>query len=775
MQAHGNFFYLKLILLFGILTTLLSLAYTVRLRGLVESYVLHSVQETAEHDKRAIQTILEFFLDELDGVGKRLELNGPKEVQALKKRLEIESASTFFTKLYLLSEDGKVYSAGPEDSRLARVISRTGFHNLFRPQAPESMVLRLDTLTDAKGAADSLPLNAMAGEYLLYAQKLKNVRIAGQRMVGLIGLSELKFLRDHLITKSFVTDGVANGVSALLDLDGNILVGESRDAIVDKGRNFFALLAQAKHSSLGSAQVQAMMLRHESFSLNVDFAGEKKLLYLVPFSGAETLDWYFLISVNNELILERQTAFTLLCLALLGMVVLVLSLLMLYAMFTQQRLSRAQEAVRVRSEFLSNMSHEIRTPLNGIIGLNYLISSHIGEAERLSQIKNWLGKSRSLADYLLSLLNDILDMSKLQAGKIDIVAKPFSLAALLDDVWLMQSSNAKGRGTRLIVEKDLPWPALRGDERRIKQVLTNIVGNAVKFTPSGGEIRLKVSQEQLASGQVQTSFSCFDTGIGMSQEFLKRIFDPFAQEHNSAHGNSIKGTGLGMPITRELVTAMAGSIEVASELGKGTTFLVRLPLDLASAAEREELGPVLEGTLCELDAPEERSGEAQAFASAYAPRLEARTATAGGTEAVPGEQGERALKILLAEDAEFNAEFLMELLSDEGFAVVHAENGQVALDIFRSSGIGEFDIILMDMQMPVLDGCAAASAIRGLSRADARTVRIYACTANTFREDMERAMASGMDDFLTKPIDIKVFLQKLKTLGHKTQAAANAG
>lgn len=258
----------------------------------------------------------------------------------------------------------------------------------------------------------------------------------------------------------------------------------------------------------------------------------------------------------------------------------------------------------------------------------------------------------------------------------------------------------------------------------------NIVGNSAKFTPSGGSITLSVHQEETSCG-ILTVYRCQDTGIGMSEEFSEKIFDVFSQERNT-NSDSAKGTGLGMPISKLLVDAMGGDIRVESKLGKGTTFIVSIPSMISNAEP------------------------------SYMDQHTADTAADSKSIAESIHSG-RPLKILMTEDNELNAEILLDILSAEGFEVDHAENGQIAVDLFEKSGEGEYDIILMDMQMPVMDGCTAASEIRRLDRPDAKTVIIFACTANTFQEDREKAINSGMNDFLTKPIDVNVLLDKLRT------------
>lgn len=739
MSRHDKLFYSKLLLLFLGIVSLLVFFYTIKLRDVIEQNILFNINEIAQHDKRAIRTCLELFLDELSGVEKRLAAEGGDSLRELETRLNLESATTPFKRLFMLAEDGRIFT----DKFLIYTPGQGGiggrfdFRHLFAGNSGRELVLRFD---------DNAEFAGISRESILCAIRLEDFSVAGLRMTALIGFTDISFLQEHLIIESFVRNDRAYGFSSVIDMNGNYIVGRTRDIYLRNDTNFFTQLATSRSSSLTKREIVSRMARREDFSLYLEDGDGKKLVYFVPFinQAGPHLDWYFLIMVNNDFLVARQATFSLMGLSLLGLVVLVLTLLMVYGIFSRNRLHMANESVRVRSEFLSSMSHEIRTPLNGLIGLNHLVASHVEERDRLPQIKDWLGKSRSLAEYLLSLLNDILDMSKLQAGKIDIANVRFSITDMIADVIFMQTANAEKNGLRLTLEENVPAPWVLGDETRLKQILINIIGNAAKFTPAGGSITVSVHQERTDERHVRTIYRCRDTGRGMSRAFLQKLFDPFTQDEQAQRHAALKGTGLGMPITKELVQAMGGSIEVESEEGVGSTFTVGIPSELA-----------------EPDAVAPHGAAPEAGGHAALPDA-----------APPGARPVRDGKILLAEDAEFNAEFLMELLTDEGFSVVHAENGQAALDIFSASAVDEFAVILMDMQMPVMDGCEAAAAIRALDRPDAATVLIYACTANTFKEDMDKALASGMDDFLTKPIDIKVFLRKMAAING---APARAG
>ncbi len=718
MKSGNKIFYIKLFGIFSILIVLLVIIYTIQLRKVIEHNIIESISETALHDKRFIRTCIEFFIEDLKGIAKRLDLYECKTIPEMETRLNLENASTEFTHIYLVAEDGRIYTDrflvyDPKKSNLA---ARIDLLPLFSDDSVEVVVSRFDDKAEFAG---------ISRESILYGIRLNNYSVDGIRMIALIGIANINFLQDHMIIDSFIINGKPNGYSSVIDYNGNYIIGHDKNIYLNDSNNFFHRLESGHSSTLTQESIRKKMKKHETFNFYIN-NDKENLVYFAPFENEnnERINWYFIMSVENDVLVKRQFTFTMMSLVLLVVAVLILSSLAFYGLSNHNKLFKANEAVKVRSEFLSNMSHEIRTPLNGLIGLNYLISNAIDNKNKLSQVKDWLKKSKSLADYLLSLLNDILDMSKLQSGKIDIINVPFSIEHMIEDIWFMQRDNIERRGVSFVVEKDVPVPWVKGDEVRTKQVLVNIVGNAAKFTPEGGRITLSVSQRREDDARVTTTYRCEDTGIGMSRAFLEKIFDPFSQERDGKSDATLKGTGLGMPISKELVDAMGGEIHVESAPGQGSVFTVILPSPIAEAL------------------PDAEAASAPAHGSTPEERVKGR-------------------KILLAEDAEFNAEFLIELLRDEGFDVVHAENGQTTLETFRESAVGEFDIILMDMQMPVMDGCEAAAAIRKLDRPDAKTVTIFACTANTFKEDMDRAIRSGMDDFLTKPIDIRAFLEKM--------------
>lgn len=394
---------------------------------------------------------------------------------------------------------------------------------------------------------------------------------------------------------------------------------------------------------------------------------------------------------------------------------------------------KAQAKINARAEFLSNMSHEIRTPLNALIGLNHLMEQNIGNRERM---QTYLQKADTTANYLLTLLNDILDMSKLSGKHVMLEQYPLMLEQVISDVASMQQENMNAKGQAFQVTVELSSPCIIGDAVRLKQVLMNILGNAVKFTPQNGKITMKVTQHKNDKACVTTRFEITDTGCGMSKEFQKKIFETFTQEHNQNSSGNM-GTGLGMSISYQLVKRMGGNLYVNSELDQGSCFVVELPAQTAEPAK--------------------------------APSAEAlnKSKQLQETDASVPETPSLAVKkrnILLAEDNELNAGILKEILLSEGYDVTVAENGKRAVELFENSEWHQFDVILMDVKMPVMNGYEAAKRIREMNRPDAESVQICACTANTSREDKQRAAQYNMNGFLAKPIDIDVLLGTLQNI-----------
>ena len=517
----------------------------------------------------------------------------------------------------------------------------------------------------------------------------------------------------------------------------------------------------------------------------------------------------------------------------------------------------AQSASRAKSDFLTNMSHDIRTPMNAIIGFTTLAVTNIDNTER---VKDYLTKTLASSRHLLSLINDILDMSRIESGRLHLEESEVSLSEVLHDIKTIVGGQVHAKQLELYMDAlDVTDEDVCCDRTRLEQILLNLLSNAVKFTPAGGTVSVRV--RQLAGTQhgcAQYEFRVRDTGIGMSAAFAKRIFEPFERERTSTVSR-IQGTGLGMAITRNIVDMMGGTIEVQTEQGRGTEFIIRLPLRLQTGRRREErieelaglkalvvdddfntcdsvtklltrVGMRAEWTLSgreavlrarqsiELGDPcrayiidwrlpdmngievtrqirslnddtpiiiltaydwsdieaEAKAAGVTAFCSKpmFLSDLRDALLTATGhapkaaePDVLPEAQADfHGRRVLLVEDNELNREIAVEILHEYGFLVDTAENGAIAVDKVRSSPAGRYDLVLMDIQMPVMDGYTATRRIRALNDPARAAVPIVAMTANVFEEERKRAFDCGMNGFLSKPLVIEALIAALRDI-----------
>lgn len=394
--------------------------------------------------------------------------------------------------------------------------------------------------------------------------------------------------------------------------------------------------------------------------------------------------------------------------SLLIIALLILLLLTLY--ISRKKLARAlletRKANAAKTTFMSNMSHDIRTPLNGILGLLKINEEHSNDAQLVCENRE---KMKVAANHLLSLVNDVLQMSRLEDGTTVIAHEPFDLNDTIRDVETIMSGHAAEAGITVVHGTyELPEPYVYGSALHLRQIVMNIYGNCVKYNKVGGYIKTSVECLGIKDGIVTYRWTISDTGVGMSPEFLSHIFEPFAQEKQTAR-SKYQGTGLGMAIVKSLLDQLGGTIQVTSKEDVGSTFVITIPFEIAPKPE----------------------------------------------EPAEVESSIQRLKLLVVEDNELNAEIAKILLEDAGAVVTIVNDGQQALDLFREKPADTFDAILMDIMMPVMDGYAATKAIRALNRADAGTIPIIAMTANAFQEDEMKCLAAGMNAHLAKPLDME--------------------
>ena len=588
------------------------------------------------------------------------------------------------------------------------------------------------------------------GTYLAFSHKLQSTSDSerGLRFTHMVLLKEISTIRKYYTTESYGGHAATyiinrNGTLAYYDADNEDILGVRnvfkalREGTYTGSKDFATMRQQLNNYGIATASV--LLKDNEYYYCLAKMAEyDMTIMLLVP---AE----YVAVSTMTMLqsALRIQVVFTVL---LLGLVLLALisivraersSKMIKIEKETNQKLNKlrvaaedalkvAESASKAKSTFLSNMSHDIRTPMNAIIGFATLALDDIRDGKK---VEDYLSKILSSSKHLLGLINDILDMSRIESGKVVLEEQETDLVTTLQELQSIMEGQAKERKLKLHVDySNLRDRHVYCDKTRLNQVMFNLLANAVKFTSEGGSIWLTMSQleptyevEDRAIYEIRVK----DTGIGIGKEFIKHIFEPFERERTSTV-SKIQGTGLGMAITKNIVDMMGGTIEVESQKGVGTEFIIRLELRLqAEAGVANE-----DGT--------KQHGHAE-----------------GGTEFA----GKR---LLLAEDNELNREIACMLLSKYGFVIDTAENGQEAVDLVAASAPGYYDLVLMDIQMPVMDGHEATRKIRSLENKVLAKVPVVAMTANAFDEDRKAAKECGMNGFISKPINMQEVVQALR-------------
>ena len=588
------------------------------------------------------------------------------------------------------------------------------------------------------------------GTYLAFSHKLQSRSDSkrGLRFTHMVLLKEISTIRKYYTTESYGGHAATyiinrNGTLAYYDADNEDILGVRnvfkalREGTYVGSKDFATMREQLNNYGIATASV--LLKDNEYYYCLAKMAEyDMTIMLLVP---AE----YVAVSTMTMLqsALRIQVVFTVL---LLGLVLLALisivraersSKMIKIEKETNQKLNKlrvaaedalkvAESASKAKSTFLSNMSHDIRTPMNAIIGFATLALDDIRDGKK---VEDYLSKILSSSKHLLGLINDILDMSRIESGKVVLEEQETDLVTTLQELQSIMEGQAKERKLKLHVDySNLRDRHVYCDKTRLNQVMFNLLANAVKFTSEGGSIWLTMSQleptcevEDRAIYEIRVK----DTGIGIDKAFIKHVFEPFERERTSTV-SKIQGTGLGMAITKNIVDMMGGTIEVESQKGVGTEFIIRLELRLQAEA----------------GAANEEGAKQHSHA-----------------EGVAEFAGKR---LLLAEDNELNREIACMLLSKYGFVIDTAENGQEAVDLVAASAPGYYDLVLMDIQMPVMDGHEATRKIRSLENKVLAKVPVVAMTANAFDEDRKAAKECGMNGFISKPINMQELVQALR-------------
>ena len=573
----------------------------------------------------------------------------------------------------------------------------------------------------------TLPNVKETQNYIMLLREIddRNVTIDGKQM---------KYISICINTNDFKECFTVDGFERqnffyILSADGHRLFRyEQGDSFIDVFNIFNALEECETLQGSSIREMRDNLINKKNDCSEFLYEGKR---YYVSSTALEFKDWFILMFVPTEILASNYDSFlktTLTFAAVIAVLLIVLfvSMSIIFVlsatdrkMMQQQKIANEKlaEAAKLanvandaKTEFLSNMSHDIRTPINGIMGMTAIALKEDNPQKTIDCLKKIQGAS----NHLMSLINDILDMSRIERGKIEITNSNLNIIRIVEECVSIVYGEMDDRNLEINVNVDeVIHSELFGDDLHLKQVLINIIGNAVKFTPDHGKIWIRIRETGHDSIKSFFQIEIEDNGIGMKKEFIKDIFKPFSQEASTSR-TKYQGTGLGMAITKNIIELMDGSIEVESEYQKGTKFTVYLPFLINSRYQ-------------------ERILEKQ-------------------------EKNISGISILLVDDNELNLEVAKELLEAEGAKVTTVWNGKEALDTFEREREGTFDVIIMDIMMPIMDGLEATRRIRQLEKKDAQHIPIIAMTANAFREDIQKSLDAGMNEHISKPVDIETII-----------------
>ena len=812
---------------------------------------LKSMREISRHDEQSIISGLEHRWEDIEGIAKEIKQNKFTSTSDMLKQLNIKAETAECLEIALVTEEGKCFSSTYTVKEEPELLKRCN------EATKKRLVFRSDSSKNS--AAD------VRKEQLLLVSKIEPFNVDGNNFEYIVGYYEIGNLTEELKIESYG----GQGYSSVIDRDGFFLVSIYNKNNLFEREDFYTVIGKEElGGGLTLNDVRQKIQNRESFSLEYILDGQERIMVCTPMND---VDWYCIMSVPLSIFQEQSSEMlemlTGLIIAILITIVIVIILIfrnrsqkntmkleIKHRDELEDALALTEQANRAKTTFLNNMSHDIRTPMNAIIGFTRLAKNNIDSKER---VMDYLEKITQSSNHLLSLINDVLDMSRIESGKVSIEEKEENLADILHGIKNIVQADINAKQMEFVIDTvDVTDENIYCDKLRINQILINLISNAIKFTEPGGTIFVRIIQKPTKKKECGVyEFRVKDTGIGISKEFIKEIFEPFARERNSTV-SGIQGTGLGMAITKNIVDMMGGTIKVESEVGKGTEFIVTLQLKLQKEHKEIEEINCLQGVRalvvdddmnsCQSIAhmlrqfglkPEwtmygkeavARAKEAEQMKEQYQiylidwlmpdmngietarqirkiageealiillsaydfGEIEAEAKEVGITSFISKpifpsdlrkvlleafglqkdkEQEEEKVdfsgkRILLAEDNLMNREIATEYLQDFGFLVENAENGKEACEILEKSEPGYFDLVLMDIQMPVMGGLEATKRIRKFSNKDIANIPILAMTANAFEEDKKAAKEAGMNGHLAKPIDIPKLIETLKEI-----------
>ena len=630
------------------------------------------------------------------------------------------------------------------DFEFMAFIDENGFYYSKDGKRPAASKLSfLAELLDGEDKLISYNETFLENNMIVLGTQIKPIKFDDTNIIAIIEGFTADSIGQHLFLRS--DDGQTN--ASIVTKDGSFIVYNTFFSDLPMGTNIISKFREYAVFDDGFSveMIENDFKNGKSGMVVFKAVGVHMCMYYSPIEGTE---WYMLMEVPYEVVdemteelsarLNRNAITMMATVMLIILVIFFIYLMNLRAHSKQLEAARqsaekaqkaAEQASIAKSEFLSRMSHEIRTPMNGIIGMTEIARQNSNDSEK---VDDCLKKVSLSSKHLMSLINDVLDMSKIESGKIQLKNELFDLRLFLENIENIYSVQAEERG----IDFDISLSGkidkfIVGDSLRLNQILTNLLSNAFKFTPNGGKIVLGIGELKHEEDTVLLRFSVKDTGIGIKEENLEKIFEAFEQE-NAEISHKFGGTGLGLSIVRRFSELMGGSVTVHSEYGKGAEFSVDLPFGVTENSQMLDW---------KTDKTADQSG------------IENKTYDFSGKH------------ILLAEDNELNREIAVELLgAGTGAIIDEAEDGEMAVDIFAASEVNYYDLILMDIQMPHMDGFEATRRIRAMERPDASKVPIFAMTANAFAEDEEKSRQAGMNAHLSKPLEISAVLAAMNEI-----------
>ena len=668
---------------------------------------IDSMEELALHDQRSIKNSIELRWDTMEGAVVRMSARDwQSDEELLSAMRELLNNIPSVDRIVLLDESGTEHSSTGlvrEDSYLAPICA----------EHTERFIARVNTQGYFRENQTEMLFEAVPVDF----------EVCGTRMRWMICEFPISTLEAELKIDSYNGEGF----SSIIDPEGNYIINVSRVHNFGTYDNFFTDMEDVELEGYASVRELITTTTTTGGALSVVYTrdGQESIMVITTIDYA---GWYFITMVPASVFSVQANAILRLFSLLLGIIAIVaVGLMLLFARGHREReaLRLAEAGSRAKTEFLFNMSHDIRTPMNAILGYTNIALRHADdEAQTLAS----LHKIQTAGGHLLNLINDILEMSRIEAGRVELTLAPVDICASGRGVVQMNEALATTKSIAFTAElEDLPNPYVYADELHMNEVIINLISNAIKYTPEGGRVRYTARQLTAPeNGTALYQFEIEDNGIGMSEEFQTHLFEAFSREE-SAGVSKIEGAGLGLSIVKRIVDLAGGTIRVKSAPGKGSLFTVELPFKVLTEEE---------------------------IAALRAAERERKTIVA--PESFAGK------RVLLVEDNEMNREIATDILSDAGFVVEEAEDGELAVEAVAEKGVEYFDYVLMDIQMPVMNGYEATRAIRALQDGD--RVPIIALSANAFEEDRQASLAAGMNAHVAKPIDVKQLLDTLAAL-----------